>query len=53
MGGGAGQTVSRGQGAVQRGQTAAGVEQVRLLGDFSEQGAAFLTEIDKTQWLLL
>lgn len=42
MGGGARQTVSRRQRAVQRRQAPAGVEQVGLLGDFTEQGVAFL-----------
>lgn len=44
MGGGAWETVSRRQRAIQRGEASAGVEQVGLLGDFSEQGAALLSE---------
>lgn len=41
-------TFTGGQRAVQRGQTAAGVEKVGLLCDLPEQGAAFLT-VQKTQ----
>lgn len=47
MGGGAWETVSRRKRAVQGGEAPAGVEQVGLLGDFPEQGAALLTEKDK------
>lgn len=48
VGGGAWQTVSRRQRAVQGGEAAAGVEQVGLFGDFPEQGAAFLPETTKS-----
>lgn len=40
---GAGKTLTGGQRAVQGGQTAAGVQQVRLLCDLAEQGVTLLT----------
>ena len=43
VGGGGGQAVAGGQRAVERGQAAAGVQQVGLLGDLAEQGAPLLT----------
>lgn len=44
---GAGQTLTGGQRAVKRGQAAAGMEQVGLLGDLTEQGATLLTAREK------
>jgi len=43
MGGGGGEAVPAGQRARQGGQAAAGVQQVGLLGDLTEQRAALLT----------
>lgn len=40
---GSGKTLAGGQGSIQRGQAAAGVQQIGLLGDFSEQRVALLT----------
>ena len=42
MGGRGGQAVAGGERAVERGQAAAGVQQVGLLGDLAEQGAPLL-----------
>lgn len=44
MGRGARETVSRRQRTVEGGETAAGVEEVGLFGDFPEEGAALLPD---------
>lgn len=48
MGRGAGKTLAGGQRSIQRGQAAAGVQQVGLLGDFPEQGVALLAAGEKS-----